>query len=74
MRAMTSKALIDKIDALPPEKREALERYVEQLSAPGAAASDEWLVRVREHRERLRQEYGLIDSASVLREMREDGE
>lgn len=71
---MATKTLIEKIDALPPEKQAAVERYVEELSAPRPPASDEWLARVRERREGLRREHGLFDSAAILREMRENGE
>lgn len=75
---MASKTLIDKIDALPPEKRAELERYVDELAAdssqPTGGLTDELLARIDERRERLFREHGLFDSVAVLRELRENGE
>jgi hypothetical protein len=74
IRAVASKTLIEKIDALPPEKRAAVERYVEELSTSRPVPTDDWLARVKARRERLQREHGLFDSVAVLREMRENGE
>lgn len=79
---MASKSLIDKIEALPAEKKAEVEDFVEFLARRGAADSpgsapkrfsDETLERMRERRERLFKEHGYFDSLSILRDLRENG-
>lgn len=75
---MASKTLVEKIDALPPDKKAAVERYVERLAREptrqGEGLTDELLARIDARRERLFREHGLFDSVAILREMRENGE
>lgn len=79
---MTSKSLIDKIEALPADKKAELEDFVESLarraSAEGSRPSakrfpDEVLERMAERRERLFKEHGLFDTLPILRDLRESG-
>ena len=79
---MTKEALIEKIEALPPEKKAEVEKFVEGLrraetaAAPESArdlSSDPLLERVRARRERLLREHGLFNTSEILRELREDG-
>ncbi len=77
---MASKTLIDKIDALPAEKKAEVEDFVEFLarregSERGASRrfSDEVLERITRRRQRLFKEHGYVDSLSILRDLRENG-
>lgn len=75
---MASKSLIDRIEALPPEKRAEVEDFVAFLTGrsttTGSAAneSEALLQRMDERRERLRREVGLFDSVEALRELRDE--
>ena len=79
---MTKEALIEKIEALPPEKKAEVEKFVEGLrqnekdegSKPaGDLPPDPLIDRVRARRERLLKEHGLFDTSAILREIREQG-
>ena len=79
---MTKEALIEKIEALPHEKKAEVEKFVEGLHRDETAAepaptrdpsSDPLLERVRARRERLLREHGLFDTSDILRELREEG-
>jgi hypothetical protein len=77
--AVATKTLIDRIGALPPEKRAEVEKFVESLAArtqpvPAEGASDELLQRIDDRRERLRRSSGLFDSVAAIRELRENGD
>lgn len=74
---VATKSLVERIEALPPEKRAEVADFVEFLAtrnqaAAAAGVTDEFLHRVDERRERLRQQYGLYDSVATIRELRED--
>ncbi len=81
---MASKSLIDKIDALPAEKKAEVEDFVDFVSqrvrarppaAKPKAFPDELLRRIDEERERLLREHGLFpDSTEIIRELRENGD
>ena len=81
---MTTKTLIDKIEALPPEKKAEVEDFVEFLARRGGvpastdsgtvkAFSDDLLERIRRRRERLFLEHGDLDTLSILRDLRDNG-
>lgn len=80
---MTREALIEKIEALPPEKRAEVEDFVNFVAERagtkrpeprGKAFPDELLKRIDERRERLFREHGLFsDSTEIIRELRENG-
>lgn len=78
---MATKALIDKIEALPPEKREEVEDFVEFLgsravsraSGPSKTFGDELLRAINEDREELRRTKGLFDTLPLIREFRKTG-
>jgi len=77
--AVATKTLIDKIEALPPEKKAEVEDFVEFLATrqQGAGAvglSAEFLHRIDERRERLRRKYGLYDSVATIRDLRDNGD
>jgi hypothetical protein len=77
---MASKNLIDRIEALPPDKRAKVEDFVAFLAGrsrparaePDAGAFEDLLRRMDERRERLRREVGLFDSVETLRELRDE--
>lgn len=79
---MTKEALIEKIEALPPEKKAELERFVERLASrstaddgPMASGFHGLIERIEARRERLLKERGLFpDSVPLIREFRETGE
>ncbi len=81
---MATKNLIEKIEALPAEKRLEVEDFVDfvaerlrgRLSAARPKAfPDELLRRIDEGRERLFREHGLFpDSTEIIRELRENGD
>ena len=79
---MATKALIDKIEALPPEKRAEVEDFVEFLA--GRQACDDatprrprfpegLLDQIKADRDALLEEYGPIETQQILRDLREDG-
>lgn len=80
---MSSRTLIDKIEALPPAKKAEVEDFVEFLVRRGASEGqgsppakrfpDEILERMRLRRERLFKEHGYFDTTSILRDLRENG-
>ena len=80
--AMTTKTLIDKIEALPPEKKAEVEDFLEFLARRGGvpastdsgtvkAFSDDLLERIRRRRERLFLEHGDLDTLSPARPSRQ---
>ena len=74
---VATKSLFERIEALPPEKRAEVADFVEFLATrkpavATAGVSDEFLRRIDERRERLREQYGLYDSVATIRELRED--
>ena len=75
---MASRALVEKIEALPPAKRAEVEDFVDFLAARGEHPRPlpdrlTLLERLRTQRKRLLHEHGLYDSLSVLRELRDTG-
>jgi hypothetical protein len=81
---MATRTLTEKIEALPAEKKAEVEDFVEFLASrrldngtaprqPTPAPQDDLLERIAEHREQLRQKYGLFDSVPIIRELREHG-
>jgi hypothetical protein len=75
---MASKSLIEKIEALPVEKKAEVEDFVDFLrsrpSHTNAARSGESLVeRLRAQRAELFRRHGLFDSLPHIREFRETG-
>ena len=76
---MATRNLIEKIEALPPEKRAEVEEYVDGLSAkapepPGSRPFPAGLLkRINARREALLKEHGLFDTQPYLREFRETG-
>jgi hypothetical protein len=80
---MTKEALIEKIEALPPEKKAEVEDFVNSLAARGASVTDhegrkaqlrELVGAIDAGRGRLLKEKGLLDSVPLIREFRETGE
>lgn len=78
------KTLVEKIEALPPEKKAEVEDFVEFLARRAGASesphpsatktfSDDLLERIKQRRERLFREHGGFDTLTILRELREDG-
>jgi hypothetical protein len=74
---MMSKSLVERIDALSPDKKAEVESFVEGLerseSRMTKAFPDELLDRIKARRERLFREHGLFDSLPILRELRDSG-
>ena len=80
---MTAKTLVEKIEALPPERKAEVEDFVDSLARHGDVSAhtgtpskrfpDEILERMRRRRERLFQEHGYVDTLSILRDLRENG-
>jgi hypothetical protein len=74
---VATKNLIDKIEALPPEKKAEVQDFIESIAnrnesaAPASDPPDEWRRRIEERRERLRRQYGLYDSVAAVRELRD---
>lgn len=79
---MTKEALIEKIEALPPEKKAEVEDFVDSLAARRVLVDPkrpkahlrELVATIDAGRERLLKEKGLLDSVPLLREFRETGE
>ncbi len=74
---MASRALIEKIEALPPAKRAEVEDFVEFLAArPGRVGMpcQDLLDRIDARREALLRERGLFDTAPLIRSLRENGD
>lgn len=73
---VATKSLLEKIEALPPEKKAEVADFVEFLATrrPAAVAdpSNGFLRRIDERRERLRGQYGLYDSVATIRDLREN--
>lgn len=79
---MSKEALLEKIESLPAQKQAEVEDFVDFLAEkskpsrakgqPVGASQDEFLREIDERRERLRREFGLFDSVSAIRELRED--
>ena len=78
---VSTKTLVEKIEALPADKRAEVEDFVEFVAArsrPSEPApkrfADELLKRIDDRRERLFREHGLFpDSTEIIRELRENG-
>lgn len=74
-----TRALMDKIDALPPDKRAKVENFVDSMTEAAAGPRPpvfprELLERINARREELSREHGLFpDSTKIIRELREDG-
>jgi hypothetical protein len=83
MNAAT-KSLLERIEALPPEKKAEVEDFVEFLArrtktsemahTPAAKTfPDDLLERINQRRERLFREHGSFDTLTILQELRESG-
>ena len=77
---VTANRLLEKIEALPPEKRAEVEQFVDDLtsSAPGPPAKDRTfplglLDEINAERDALFREHGLFDTQPILRDLRENG-
>lgn len=75
---MSSRSLIEKIEALPPDKRDEVESFVDSIGnrtgpSAGKAFPDELLRSINNDREELRRTHGLFDSLPLIREFRETG-
>lgn len=76
-----AKSLIDKIDALPPDKKAEVEDFVEFLARRDSRGADstrstfpeELLAQINAGRESLLAEQGLIETQEILRTLREEG-
>jgi hypothetical protein len=71
---MSTKTLIDKIEALPPTQKAEVESFVDGLVNRPELAPGSPLAHIRARRERLLREHGLFDSLPIIRELRETGE
>jgi hypothetical protein len=82
MNAAT-KTLVEKIEALPPEKKAEVEDFVEFLARRAATSekphtpakktfSDDLLELIKRRRECLFREHGPFDTVTILRELREN--
>jgi hypothetical protein len=78
--AVATKTLVDKIEALPPERRAKVEDFVDSMAEAVATATEptfprELLERINARREELLHAHGLFpDSTDVIRELREEGQ
>jgi len=76
---MSSRGLIEKIEALPPDKRVEVETFVDSIASRAGGASagktfpDELLRSINEGREELRRTHGHFDTLPLIREFRETG-
>jgi hypothetical protein len=72
---MATKTLVEKIEALPPEKRAQVEHFVDDLASapPTVRFPLELLEQIDADREALYRRHGLIDTDRILRDLRETG-
>ena len=71
---MNPAALVEKIEALPSDKREAAEKYVDGLRTPTPRPdTDRLMERARARREVILRRRGRLDSSGILRDVREHG-
>ena len=74
---MSTKALVDKIESLPPDKKAEVEDLVDHLVAvdreDAASSRAELIARIETRRERLLKERGLFDTLPLIHEFRETG-
>jgi hypothetical protein len=72
---MGHKELIDKIAALPPEKRAEVEDFVDSVAARGRSAVTlpDLVAQIHKERSRLLDAQGLIGTDGILRDLREHG-
>ena len=71
---MSTADLLERITALPPEKRERAEAYVDFLAREAEAGPRDPLVdRILGRRERLRAAIGSLDNHRDIRDLRENG-
>jgi hypothetical protein len=74
---MATRNLIDKIEALPPEKRAEVEEFVEGLGTSRVvrhgAGLRELIRQIHADRVQLYREHGLFDTVPLIREFRETG-
>jgi hypothetical protein len=69
---MSTADLLERIAALPPEKREKAEAYVDFLAREAEASPTDPLVeRILGRRERLRATIGSLDNHKDIRDLRE---
>lgn len=82
---MTKEALIEKIESLPPDKKAEVEDFVEFLASrkgehgtrPHSKRETfprELLDKINADREALFREHGNLDTDSILRDLRENGD
>ena len=77
---MATKSLLDKIEALPPEKKAEVEEFVDSLARrPGPQAAvpprfpAELFDQINTERDALLKERGLLETQQILRDLRENG-
>ena len=74
---MATRSLIDKIEALPAEKRAEVEEFVDGLGTSPVvrqgAGLRELIRQIHAGREQLYREHGLFDTLPLIREFRETG-
>lgn len=75
---MTPRALVERIEALPPDKRAEVEDFIElvarrQAVNTGQPRSSDLLGKINARREAIRSEHGLVDSLPLIRQFRESG-
>ena len=77
---MATRNLIEKIEALPPEKRAEVEDFVDFVArrrrerpASAGVFPRELLDKINADREALFRRHGNIDTDTILRELRENG-
>jgi hypothetical protein len=75
---MATRTLIEKIDALPPEKRSRVETLVDELShQEPEGMAPRWptglVERINAHREALLREHGYFDTLPIIQQLREHG-
>jgi hypothetical protein len=71
---MATRTLIEKIEALPPDKQAEVQRFVESLApAEEPLFPQELLHHIRRDHEALARQSGPIDTDDVLRELRDSG-
>jgi hypothetical protein len=81
---VATKSLLERIEALPPDKKAEVEDFVEFLARRAKPSEtthtplaktfpDDLLERIRRRRERIFREHGDLDTITILRELRENG-